>query len=189
MIGPLAKLSGGNPLHLIQALRLLAEGGVALDLPLADLVATRVGRLPSSALALLQGICINGLACPVSLARILTRSHDDPRAALQLLVRRGYVQHGSTSVLIVTHRVITNTAVAMTPAHVRRQLHGQVFSLLNTAAEDPLTLAHHALSAGLDNLAQPLLLKAAHRLDALNDPQRAEHLRRHRGRTRDTRDT
>ncbi len=177
IIGPVADMTAGNPLHLLQAIRLMAEGAIGLDLKLYDMVAARLGRLPQRALALLQGICAAGLACPARWASELSGVTGDVRDSLQLLVRRGYVQHGSTSVLLVTHGVISRTVSAVTPAHLRRQLHGRIFSLLDPARDDVITRAHHALAADLKLQAAPLLEQAANRFDALDDPRRAVHLR------------
>jgi len=162
IVGQVIEKAGGNPFHLIQAFRSLAEGGVDVDLTLPDLVSTRIGRLPSASLRLLQIISTLGLAAPREFVRQLYElTNADPfDIALKLLVRRNLLLPVTDDQLIVSHESIADTVRERMPANPRRELHRQIVELSENVTTDPIVLARHAYEAKMGEKAIDLLEQA-----------------------------
>lgn len=179
LIQTITRHSEGAPLHVTQAVRLLAEGGTEVAEPLPDLIQTRVSRLPTEALRVLQSIAVLGWEAPASQVADLCDAEAHGDEALQLLRRRGLVRAQPGGVLRLAHPVVAEVVRQMMPADARRALHRRALEVLGAAGEDAITMARHAREAragaqSLDVLWQAAL-EAEERLDDLGA---ARHYRR-----------
>ncbi len=171
--------SDGNVLHATQAVRLLAEGGTEVGESLPDLLQTRIGRLPSDALRLLQMICILGREASREHVARLYQDDELLDRALQLLYRRGLVESVRETRFRVAHACYADTVREMMPADARQQLHRRALAVLTTAGEDSFSLARHAAEArdGANSLA--VLRQAGQDSEQrLDDHGAARHYRR-----------
>jgi len=171
--------SRGNPMHAAQAVRLLVEGGTEVDQSLPDLMQTRIGRVPSDALRLLQMICILGREARRDHVKSLYEDDALFDRALQLLFRRGFVASVDDERLRVEHRSIADTVREMMPADARQQLHRKALALLRDAGEDPIFLARHAAEARDGETSLAVLRQAGLSSEKrLDDHGAARHYRR-----------
>lgn len=171
--------SEGAPLHVVHAIRLLLESGDELDHSLPDLVATRVGRLPTPALRLLQIISAVGLSAALVTVQRLWDADDELDAALALLIRRGFVLPDAGDRLQLTHPSLVDAVQEAMAADARRALHRRIYERLARAPSDPVVAARHAFLAKLGEQSLDLLEAAAQSAqEALDDVGAAIHLRR-----------
>jgi len=170
---------GGLPLHVVQSIRLLLESGDELNQNLPDLMATRIGRLPTPALLLLQYVTALGQAAPVESVRRLWEGDDDWEAALTLLIRRGFLLPGSSERLQVCHPSLVAVVQESMAADARRGLHRRIFEGMTHSPIDPVVMARHAFEAKLGERSLDLIEAAADAAQAaLDDVGAAIHLRR-----------
>ncbi len=137
----------GMPFALTQFVRLVIEGGSEVDASPADVIATRVGRLPGGALRVLQTLCVIGAQAPLALVKALHADDKEMSEALQLLGRRGFIETEPQTTLEVSHPTIAEHVRELTPADARRQLHQRVFERLDADGASAITLARHALAS------------------------------------------
>ncbi len=170
----------GNVLHVTQALRLLLEGGTEVDAPLGDVIATRIGRLPTEALHLLQTLCVLGRSASLpELEAVLDHELAHYHAAIQLLTRRDLLVRQEPDRLVVAHPQIREVVCEAMPVHARRQLHLDLLEEASARGEGAISLARHAAEAGLGERALELLREAGHRAEImLDDAGAAIHYRR-----------
>jgi DNA-binding SARP family transcriptional activator/tetratricopeptide (TPR) repeat protein len=182
LASPLRQRSGGNPLFLLETVKLaLAEGGLDLgrELPrpqsLATLIAQQLGRLSPAALMLVRLAAVAGVDFELPLAaRVLGQSVlqlADPWAELE-----------SQQVLIGTefaHDLVCEAVLDGIPAVIARHLHGQVAQALEHGSGEPARVAAHWEAAGQRERALPGLRAAAERAHrALREHERIGFLLR-----------
>lgn len=135
--------TAGNPFFTIQFIAALGEEGLlALDPSssawhwdverirskgitqnVADLMATKLGRLPRpTQQALGQLACLGNVADVATLALILASSEEHTRAALKDAVEAGLVVRGDSSVAFI-HDTVHEAAYALTPSAQRAAAH------------------------------------------------------------------
>ncbi len=172
--------SGGNVLHITQALRLLAEGGTEVDAPLGDIIQTRIRRLPTEALHLLQTICVLGRATSIAqLAAHLSEPFERYQTAVRLLIKRGLLEQPHPEELRVGHPRIGQAVRELLPADARRQLHQEILAQLESEQAPPVVLARHAVEARLGERALKILRDAGLRAEQmLDDAGAALHFQR-----------
>jgi serine/threonine-protein kinase len=179
MIATLSDRSGGSPLHLTQAMHLLAEGGSEIEAPLNDLIVTRIGRLPTEALRLLQVLCTLGLRVPTELAFRILDVPDNGPGALRLLARRGFVVQESETMVRIAHPRFVDCVREAMPAEKRRELHAQVYQRLFRAGAPSILLARHADEARLGEDTLAVLVSAGEWAEGrLDDADAALYYRR-----------
>ncbi len=159
MISHLLDRAQGNPLWLEQAIALLAESGTEASQGLTDMVATRLSRLPTTALQTVQLLAILGME---SAEEHLSRGAEDAksaRAALDLLEHRGIVvreKRKQGTVVRFRHPLLFSVARETTPLDARQCMNRASYEWLGPTAH-PLVLAHHLLEGGLYEQAVELL--------------------------------
>ncbi len=147
--------TGGNPFFAIQFLTALTEEGLLTfdpgraawtwDLPgirakgftdnVADLMATKLGRLPGATrTALAQLACLGHAAAFDTLALVQGDTQDAVRAALWPALQAGLVSHGNGAYAFA-HDRIQEAAYAQLPDAERAALHLQIGRLLAARAE------------------------------------------------------
>ncbi len=178
----LARHSGGNPLFLLETLKLmLAQGGenlpaapapqFAARLPSAinvtRLIAQRIGRLSALAIKLARCAAIAGpdfspeLAAHVLGVRALDLS--DAWAELEA----AHVLRASA----FAHDLIFESVCASVPAPIARRLHAEMAEFLENRGAEPARVAQHWLDGGEELKALPSLVAAAERAAAAWRPQ------------------
>ena len=166
---------GGNTLHAIQAIRLFAEGGSELQSKLADLMVTRIGRLPGQALRTLQSICVCGQSARIEVVECLAGVSVLFREVLDLLVSRGFIHLGPCETALVTHPLIVRTVMELMPAAARKDFHRKALEVLGREGASALELARHARPLKLGQEELDLLIRAGRMAeDELDDRGAAE---------------
>jgi serine/threonine-protein kinase len=157
-------VAGGNPGHLNQLLRYVAEGGDSESCPesLADLVAARIDFLPQVATRVLQAAAVFGYALAESelvdvLASRVGRVEMD--ASLDLLNKRALLRRDG-GMLYFDRSMARNVVYEDTPLDVRRTLHLAAGDVLAAAMADPAVLGYHAERSGDLRRAGQLLARA-----------------------------
>jgi serine/threonine-protein kinase len=172
--------SKGNPLWVVQAIRLLVEGGTEVDASLADIVTTRISRLPAAARELLQIVCVIGLGARVGqVRRLLDMEEGRLTNAIQLLVLRRLLVEGSSDMLTVAHPLIARSVRESMPADARESLHRQILESLEAHGGAPIALARHAAAANLGEDALYLLVEAGKASERMLDDIGAANQYRH----------
>jgi len=171
--------SQGLPLHVVQAIRLLLESGDELDQSLPDLMATRIARLPTPALRLLQILTALGQAAPLASVQRLWDGDEGWEAALTVLIRRGFLLPDPQERLQLSHPSLVDAVQESMAADARRGLHRRIYEQLAGTAVEPAVAARHAFGAKLGQLSLDLLEQAADAAQkAMDDVGAAIHLRR-----------
>jgi eukaryotic-like serine/threonine-protein kinase len=171
--------SGGLALQVVQSVRLLLESGDELDQSLPDLLATRIGRLPTPALRLLQILTALGRSASLASIRRLWEGDDECEDALTLLIRRGFVLPDPQERIQISHPSLVSAVQEAMAADARRGLHRRIFERMTRTPTDPVVAARHAFEAQLGERSLDLLEAAADAAQAaLDDMGAAIHLRR-----------
>lgn len=171
--------SAGLPLHVVQSIRMLLESGNELDQSLPDLMAMRIGRLPTPSLRLLQILSALGQSAPVASVQGLYDGADDWEAALSLLIRRGFVLPDPRQQLQLSHPGLVEAVQESMAADARRSLHRRIYERMAHKHTEPAVAARHAFLAKLGKRSLDLLEAAAESAQAsLDDVGAAIHLRR-----------
>lgn len=174
------KRSAGNPLWVVQAIRLLVEGGTEVDASLADIVTTRISRLPAEARELLQIVSVIGLGAQVDqVKRLLDMEEERLTDAVQLLVRRHLLVEGPSGMLTVAHPLIARSVRESMPADARQTLHRQILEFLEAQGGAPIALARHAAAANSGEDALYLLVEAGKASERMLDDIGAANQYRH----------
>ncbi len=171
--------SEGLALHVVQAVRLLLESGDELDHSLGDLLATRIGRLPTPALRVLQILTALGQTAPLTSVQRLWDGEDQWEDAVTLLIRRGYLLPDPQDRLQISHPCLLEAVQESMAADARRALHRRIFERMMRVPTDPVVAARHAYEAKLGKRSLDLLEAAADAAKTcLDDVGAAIHLRR-----------
>ncbi|MFH2006787.1 MAG: protein kinase [bacterium] len=178
LVESLAETSHGNPFHITQAIRLLAEGGSEIDAGLGDILVTRIGRLPKDSLRLLQIVCVIGSHAPTEKVRELYADDKLFPGALRLLGRRGFLNQDPQAVLEVCHPLIAEGVREAMPADARHKLHLRVLAQLEEDGAGAIALVRHAVEAQQAERALVLLQRAGEQAESwLDDAGAAYHYR------------
>ena len=141
--------SGGNPLHLDQAVRLLREGRLdaAPEGSLKALVRRRLELLPDAARQVLRALSL--LALEVA-EELLAELLPDVGLAAQIseLEQRGFVALVDRQVTLA-HPFLADVVRESISPEALRALHERIFGVLQDHGADPLVLARHAYEARL----------------------------------------
>lgn len=192
----LARHTGGNPLYLLETLKLmLAPAAAGADVPagltwnvaphlptaanVTRLIEQRIGRLSAGAVKLARCAAIAGLDFSPELAvhvlgvRALDLADTWAELDAAQVLRDG----------VFAHDLIFEAARDSVPAPIARQLHGEMAAFMETRAVEPAHVAQHWLDAGEALKALPWLIAAAGRAAAAWRPaeegallQRAAHI-------------
>ena len=143
--------AGGLPLHLIEGMRLLMEGGSEMNLRLADLVQLRVRRLPKNAQHLLQWISVYGNVVPLQVAE-MALGPGSAASAVDVCERRGFLRRLGDPVcgeisLQLAHPLLSRLILEEMPATLRAEIHEALLDSGQATQLDPHVLAFHALYA------------------------------------------
>jgi len=175
----LAKHSGGNPLYLLETLKLMLAPGavtarspstavapVALQLPRAAnvtrLIGQRIARLSAMAIKLARCAAIAGVDFSSELA-----AHVLGVRALDLA--DAWAELEAAQVLrdaAFIHDLIAEAARMSVPEPIARQLHAEMAAFLEARGAEPARIAQHWLDADDEARALPSLLAAADRAGA-----------------------
>ncbi|WP_428262251.1 protein kinase domain-containing protein [Haliangium sp.] len=171
----LTKSTGGNPNHIQHLVRFVVEGGEleGAPLPLADLIAERIGALPPAARLLCQAAAVFGQVADRDLLRhALGKRLEGATFETALSVARGRgllceIRDGSA--FGFSHSLVRDVIYDATPADVRRELHECAVHAMEPVTTEPLLLGHHHEMAGNRIEAATLLMRAGddavHQLD------------------------
>ena len=164
--------SGGNPLFLLEALKLVLQGGAASR----SLAAAPGERLPTTAgvRRLVDGRLARLSPMAVRLARCAAIAGQDFNAALACHVlgtraidlADAWAELASADVLhdkAFAHDLIHDAALASVPEPIARNLHAEVADWLAAGAGEPARIAHHWQRSGRADKAGPAWLEAAER--------------------------
>ena len=180
----LERLTGGNPLYLLEVLRELFESGawdgageLRLEAAGADLLPEsvhrsiwgRLERLPEAAQRAAQALAVlQEAATPTRLARLL--EVDEARLAELLgeLERAQVVDD-----LAFSHDLLQESVLRSLPRPVARLLHGRAARLLEAERAPASLIAHHWHAAAEVERALPHYLQAAERALAAGAPESA----------------
>jgi DNA-binding SARP family transcriptional activator len=167
--------TGGNPLFLLETLKLLLHGdGTALGLgclggerlPTADgvmrLVAHRLGQLSPLAIKLVRCAAIAGQDFDVALAaHVLGRRAIDLADAWAELADADVLRDAAFA-----HDLVRDAALSSVPEPIARALHGEVASWLEEHGGEPARIALHWQQAARPERAGPAWVEAADRCGA-----------------------
>ncbi|PKN27682.1 MAG: hypothetical protein CVU65_01745 [Deltaproteobacteria bacterium HGW-Deltaproteobacteria-22] len=146
-LSALVSAAGGLPLHLLEGMRLLTEGGSEVNLPLVDLVQLRVRRLPKKAQHLLQWISIYGNVVPEAVAELALGIGTSASQAVDVCERRGFLRRTEDGNLQLAHPLVARLILEEMPATLRSEIHEELIDSDYAAHLDPHVLAFHALYA------------------------------------------
>ena len=150
--------SQGNPLHTIQSIRCVDEGG-AVHKSLADTVEERLGKLTPDARAIFEAICALGRSVSTNLLNDLL--HDDSLfLALEWLLLAGWISVDDARSVAPMHRTIAHIVRELMPQQKLLGLHKDILKVLKKRNVPVFVLAHHALEAKSAQEAVKLLEKA-----------------------------
>lgn len=160
----LRTVTGGHPGHIQQLVRFLIEGGAIEGAPetLADLVASRLDFLPSSARRILQAASIFGMETRLSdLLAMLSTSIGpiETQAAMQLLDARDLLKNQG-GIVCFKNGIVREVTYESIPADVRRGLHREAGEILGASTDDPAVLGWHAEHEDAHLRAAELLTRA-----------------------------
>ncbi|MCD6499780.1 MAG: protein kinase [Deltaproteobacteria bacterium] len=186
----IAANSKGNPLWIEQALALLNESGTEENQGLSDLIATRISRLPTEALLLVQGLaCFGRHATRDTLTRLLD-GKAPMQATIDLLVHQDLVavvdaetlepasNTTNRTAIMFRHDLIFQVVRESLPAEVRQRLNKNGYELRKETACPVVVLAHHLLDAKDYKLAVETLEVAGDAAVAVFDQEAAVALYR-----------
>ena len=175
----LARHSGGNPLYLLETLKLMlvpaaasartpaaSVARVAAQLPRAGnvtrLIGQRIGRLSGSAIKLARCAAIAGIDFSSELAAHVLGVRPLDLADAWTELEAAQLLRDSA----FTHDLVAEAARDSVPAPIARQLHAEMAAFLETRQAEPARVAQHWLDAGNEARALPSLLAAADRAAA-----------------------
>ncbi len=150
-----AERTGGNPFWLEQQLLLLAESGTETTQGLTDIIATRMSRLPASAMEVLQALAVLGLEASLESVQFLLGGRIVPEPTLELLAHRSYVAtiRAESTAATVSHRLrfrhplYAQVLRESMPRDIRRSLNERAAQLALQQERPQVVHAHHLLQA------------------------------------------
>ncbi len=181
MVAHLVERAQGNPMWLEQAIALLAESGTESSQGLTDIVATRLSRLPASALQVVQLLAVIGMEAEEGQLLAGQDKETSPKAILDLLEHRGIVSRQQTGEKVRVrfhHPLLLQVVRETTPLDARQNMNRAVYERLAPAAH-PMVLAHHLLEGALYEQAVDVLEAAGDAAMADFDAKGALGLYRH----------
>ncbi len=174
LAGALHQRTGGNPLFLLETLKILLQQGdpaagtaaALAGLPasgsIGRLIARRLAGISPPARKLLQCAAVAGQDFSVELAsRLLGVRAIDLAAPWDELESNQLMRDGAFA-----HDLIHDAALASVPEAIARQLHADVAEWMQAGAGEPARVALHWQHAGRPALAGPAWLAAAERCGA-----------------------
>ena len=165
----LYRTTSGNPFFVTEA---LAAGGEAIPPTVRDAVLARVGRLPSTARALLEAVAISTQPTEFWLLEQLAAAQID---TLDACLAAGVVSSHDEGVAF-RHELARLAFEDAIPARRRKKLHGAALAALaahGDATGDLARLAHHADAAGDPSAVQQYAPPAGERASALGSHREA----------------
>jgi hypothetical protein len=145
--------SEGNPLFVVELLRLVDElGARALaEIPdgVRDVIGQRLRGLPEHVRELLHAACVVGRTVDLRIiGTLLDTSVDGLLADLSVaLATRVIVPGASRHVVTFSHVLIQEVLYSELPVDKRAAMHGSIADVLLAAAADPAEVAHHLFAA------------------------------------------
>lgn len=199
MIQKIVGSSGGNPLWIQQSLALATESGLETSNTLADLMATRIKRLPVETQQIIQAVAVLGLDATLNQLNFLLDRQEAWTQHIQLAVYLGFLENPAATgysssgpdarhqsfighlnkvgrKLRLSHPLLVQVIRETLPAEIRQRLNRKAYELLKHRNPSPAILAHHAAEAGEHELALSLLESAADQAVRESDPSSASSL-------------
>lgn len=167
LAGAITRHTGGNPLFVLETVKvMLVEGGHGdpdARLPVAAnvsaLIARRLGKLSAAAVRIARCAAVAGQDFSAELAaHVLGVRPLDLADAWAELERAQVLRDGAFA-----HDLIHEAALASVPAAIARRLHAQIAAFLETAGSEPARVAGHWLGARRAREASAALMRAAAR--------------------------
>ena len=154
----------GLPGTITHLARFISEGGTFTQKPRtpADVVAARLAMLPQPSVILSQAAAALGLEVERNVLAATTRDQLSTgrfELALSVLRTRGILTDAGSHIRF-SSAICRDVTYAGTPADIRKQLHGQIASILRTQLPNPAGLGHHTERAELLDEGSQLLLQA-----------------------------
>lgn len=146
-IDELVQACGGNPLHLVEGIRLLAEGEADIGRTLADLAHRRIRRLPKKAQSLLHWMAVWGLAAPPELCTMAMGSPETVQQAADVCEKHGFIQKLPDGTLHFAHRLYARFILEEIPSTLRAEIHASILDSELAEQLDAQSLAFHSLYA------------------------------------------
>ena len=175
----LARHSGGNPLYLLETLKLMLVPGAPMSRSPASpvaVVATRLPKAVSVTRLIGQRIArLSGLAIKLARCAAIAGVDFSPELAAHVLGLRAldladaWTELEGAQLLrdsSFTHDLVAEAARDSVPAPIARQLHAEMAAFLEARHAEPARVAQHWLDAGDEARALPSLLAAADRAAA-----------------------
>ncbi|MBN2722762.1 MAG: protein kinase [Deltaproteobacteria bacterium] len=137
--------SFGLPLHLIEGIHLIMEGGSEVGSSLADIVTLRIRRLPSAALRIMQLSSLYGKIVPLKLVYETEGKTEDTENAISLLVRRGYINHINALEIQISHPIYNKLVTSSMTMELQYKLNDIIRNFLLNNGASTLKIAYHTL--------------------------------------------
>ena len=161
----LHRITGGNPLFVIETLKGLLEAGDLDISELGDLLPARVAevlevrfrRLSVAQFRFLQLLAVAQTDASPDLIRTVLRVGDESLSTVRTALEEARLIEG----LAFSHDLVYTAVRATTPAPVRAMLHRRAGDALAATNGNAARIAYHYEQAGETNLALPHLLAAA----------------------------
>jgi len=170
-IAKLVELSGGNPLWVLELVRLcVVEGCASTPGGLAAVINQRIGHLPQRSRMMLHTMAVLGRPASIdTLVTMVPSQADFDEQALHFLSGAGFLTNDRAGWRFA-HRLHREVAYVSTPAAIRQELHAKAAKVAVNESQPSSFIAHHAFRAGDTGLAVPALLRAGRSaLHALDD--------------------
>ncbi len=146
-IDDLVQAARGNPLHLVEGMRLLAEGEDEIRLPLGDLVQLRVRRLPKKAQRLLQWLSVWGLVAPPEVLVMAMGPQETVQQVVDACEKRGFLRTLQDGSVQISHRLFSRLILEEMPSTLRAEIHAAILDSEIAGQLDIQSLAFHSLYA------------------------------------------
>ena len=170
--------TGGNSLHVEQALLVLADGGGLLDGDLRDVVRERITKLSEPGLRLLQTLCITGDCASTHLLMKLLPDAVEFAQAIGELTGAGYITKEG-ELLQMCSPTLASVVRELTEHNTAQAINRELYQRLRAHGAGVIERARHAAEAQLGEEALDLLLEAGALASYwLDDEGAAVHFRR-----------
>lgn len=139
--------SYGLPLHLIEGIHMIMEGGSEVGSSLADIINMRIRRLPSPALRILQLCALYGRIVPLKLVYLVEGNTEATENAVTLLIKRGFVNMIDAMNLEVAHRIYSRVITSVITTEIQHKLHDSIRKYLISEKAPVHQIAYHTVRA------------------------------------------
>lgn len=179
-----ARVTEGNPLHIIELVRHWNESGIGFSVPpsIKGLIRHRIEQLPTNSRRILQVCVLLGRSATLDRLRaVMELASSQLLDALEQLETAGLV-HVVEQALLVKHELIAEAALAVTPSTIRLCVHDRIASLLEDESKSSSDVnlrwdcAQHWLAAGQRSKATQFLRSCAKQLVEMGMPDHAATL-------------